>query len=121
MQVQRKKDLENRLKLREEIKRVQLTSTLTSQNKLSKTQQNNNAELIEELQNTLIKAMNTKRMAGLPNTLLPEEGFISADPDFFNVKHARAEAAYLDLGINDSARSTVSHGDMSAVNLVEAH
>ena len=41
LQVQRKKDLENRLKLREEIKRVQMTATMSSaaQTKLGKTQQ----------------------------------------------------------------------------------
>lgn len=65
--------------------------------------------------------MNTKRKAGLPNTLLPEQGFISDDPDFFNVKHAKMEAMSFEMGINDSVRSTVSNGDMSLHNVVEAH
>ena len=77
--------------------------------------------LIEELQNTLLKAMNTKRMAGLPNTLLPPQGYISNEVDFFNVKSAKMDAQFIELGINDSIRSIVSHGDISAVNLVDAH
>ena len=36
--------------------------------------------------------MNTKRMAGLPNTLLPKHGYISNEVDFFNVKSARIDA-----------------------------
>ena len=33
-----------------------------------------------------------KRLAGLPNTLLPQYGYVSGDPDFFNLKAAKNES-----------------------------
>ena len=74
----RKRDLEARLKLREEIKRLQ--------------HQDPTNPKLQMMQAQWIKSVQHKRLAGLPGTFLPPFGFVAqGEADFFNQKAAKAE------------------------------